>query len=492
MASQQRSYPAQRDYRFAGPQRAPAPRSPNGPRRALPDRRRPGTRPRDPRGVPSRPAPPKPAAPTPVKPPPDYNPRPFAPRPPAHQPDPFKLPRAVPFEEPKAPRLPASWEGKLPAAARFAGGLLDRFGPWIPLIPWTTWSAPNPDTAGLPDDFWDLHCDTGLGPQTMYRRAWPKFGCGQLSLQTVSGYWPNFVYPRDFMSFRYTATATVISTTNLYRGRSQVDDARMVYDQAWERSQDADIVIPYASLGGKGLGLDNLYTVDPRWIPPIGTNGVMAPMIEAGPLTSIDPVLTPIYQPVDIRPLPLHLYGSKFWPKGTRDPLESNLAQYHVSPRPQEPVAPSQPYDPWPSVDIEIIPNAPPRAGTGSHFNRPPGKGEKEKKAKYRSSLIPAFLEAAAEANDFISALYKAIPSKYRRWKGRDGKWRDREITPGGKLLAIYANWHHVDLGDALQNLVENEIEDRAIGGLNRWGQKSYARNPYYKRPFGYGAGPAM
>lgn len=102
----------------------------------------------------------------------------------------------------------------------------------------------------------------------------------------------------------------------------------------------------------------------------------------------------------------------------------------------------------------------------------PAGKNHKEKKLK--GALATVYLAISrgvgsfTEGMDFIEALYQAIPAKYRRWRGRDGKWRDRAHGPYEKAKHIYRYLPFIEVDKAIKNLIYNELQDRAIGKLSR------------------------
>lgn len=91
------------------------------------------------------------------------------------------------------------------------------------------------------------------------------------------------------------------------------------------------------------------------------------------------------------------------------------------------------------------------------HKPAPPGPGVKEKKGALRKGMAVALkgAYAATEAIDAIDAVHKALPKKYQAPKGS---------TPQEKLAAIYKNIQHLDMNQALLNLVANHFLDLIIG----------------------------
>lgn len=105
------------------------------------------------------------------------------------------------------------------------------------------------------------------------------------------------------------------------------------------------------------------------------------------------------------------------------------------------------------------------------HIKMPPGpKVRERKRAGVPKALWKAvmFAGAVTEACEAVDVFYKALPWQLRRWKGRDGKWRDKEITCHMRALAVFRNAASINVEEALIGLVENEIKDRVIGKANQ------------------------
>jgi hypothetical protein len=116
-------------------------------------------------------------------------------------------------------------------------------------------------------------------------------------------------------------------------------------------------------------------------------------------------------------------------------------------------------------VELVIGPEAQVEVRPSTHAYRPPpppGVRVRQYREKKLRATIPAavatILNVTSEANDFVDALHKAIPEKYR---SRGNRW-DR------MLPELYHHWDKIDWGQALQNLVMNQVEDWAIGTANR------------------------
>jgi len=185
----------------------------------------------------------------------------------------------------------------------------------------------------------------------------------------------------------------------------------------------------------------------------------------------VAPELIPIYEPVpqpDLIP----------WVVWDSPPVIMPNEPLPLSPplnRPQEDPTPKNPYDPYPepwigerpSIDFE--PFKPPTPGV--HEERPPEPPEKEGKKRLSNTVAAGwtkFLEKAVngytESDDFITAIYKGLPWYLRRWRGRDGVWRDRDITSKSRAERIYKEFGNIDINDAIGNVAVNELNDRAYG----------------------------
>ena len=70
------------------------------------------------------------------------------------------------------------------------------------------------------------------------------------------------------------------------------------------------------------------------------------------------------------------------------------------------------------------------------------------------------------EVDDYVSAIYRALPWRLRRWRGRDGVWRDRGANTADRLQILYDNLGQLSIQGAIRNLVENEASDRAWGAV--------------------------
>lgn len=96
-------------------------------------------------------------------------------------------------------------------------------------------------------------------------------------------------------------------------------------------------------------------------------------------------------------------------------------------------------------------------------------------------SPLGRVIGAITETADIISAIYGAIPSKYRR-KG---------VTIQGKADAIWKHFDEIDWWKAFQNLTENQIEDFVFGRIGRIGKRASRKlGEWSGKGHGIGTGP--
>lgn len=149
---------------------------------------------------------------------------------------------------------------------------------------------------------------------------------------------------------------------------------------------------------------------------------------------------------------------------------------------------PSTAYQVWPAPR-PLANGQPANAIAPQHQYARPPKGTRE--AKFIASPGTAFLirrlfDAATEIGDFVDALYASIAVPYSGnirygrkipaykkiaptyWKDPLGKWHKRWPSTPEKAEFIWKHLGDIDLGDAIQNLAENEIKDRIFGKIGK------------------------
>lgn len=192
------------------------------------------------------------------------------------------------------------------------------------------------------------------------------------------------------------------------------------------------------------------------------------------------PWYLPIFQPVPLPLAPPYRDLPKIRPnprpRRRRNPL--NRPKFETHPVPPGAVIPS--------YDIGDGPRAIPRPGL--HERRPPEKGEKEKKTELRGSASKNWLEGMeklisgiTEMDDFVSAVYKGLPWQLRRWKGRDGVWRDRDIRTDTRLQRLYGELGSLNIKTAIKEVIKENAVDYAGAFIGKLNNKALKNNQYYR-----------
>jgi len=128
-----------------------------------------------------------------------------------------------------------------------------------------------------------------------------------------------------------------------------------------------------------------------------------------------------------------------------------------------------------PSITIDI--GGPPYKGPPDvtdepHILQPPDKRDRERKKRVGGAAWLRFLNRTigsfTETDDIVANIYRALPWRYRRWRGRDGVWRERDADTASRLVRLYDLFGKVDISQAIQNLIKNEVSDRAYGWVGR------------------------
>lgn len=181
------------------------------------------------------------------------------------------------------------------------------------------------------------------------------------------------------------------------------------------------------------------------------------------PYVQPDPVELPYPYPFAPMPLPVS-------PPITR-PRDEPYPQPEPQPRPNPTLRPLPYTPPW-ATKVPVISYEPGKMPLPDlHERRPPKESEREKKKRLKPGTSVAWLNymdqaigSYTELDDAIVALYRALPWKLRRWRGRDGVWRDRDIRSDTRAARLYQQLGQVDIEDAIQNLVSNSLSDAAFG----------------------------
>jgi len=140
---------------------------------------------------------------------------------------------------------------------------------------------------------------------------------------------------------------------------------------------------------------------------------------------------------------------------------------------PTAPYYPSQVPNEW-STSVTFSPQGRgAQSAPKTHNLRPPNskppKNEKEAKHKLPTAAIGILkaVNALTEGIDFVDALYKALPSEYRP-RYRNTKHEMKSTNPLQRMEAVIKHGDKIDISDAINNLVENQIEDYVFGKIGK------------------------
>lgn len=204
------------------------------------------------------------------------------------------------------------------------------------------------------------------------------------------------------------------------------------------------------------------------------------------PVPSYTPPSKGIYIPPDPLEMP-YPYPFAPAPYPVNPPLTRPSQEPGVSPQPQpqpQPRPAPRPV-PVPVGAIAPIPSINYRPGerpeAGYHERRPPTDHEAEKKKRLKPGTSVAWLQfmnqavgSYTEMDDTIAALYKGLPWHLRRWRGRDGVWRDRDIRSDTRAKRLFDLLGQLDVEKAIEEVIKQELTDAAFGTVgNKLKQKA-------------------
>lgn len=113
-----------------------------------------------------------------------------------------------------------------------------------------------------------------------------------------------------------------------------------------------------------------------------------------------------------------------------------------------------------------------PRVRGGTHFRRPPGKNEKEKKFQTGARGLRKFISFATEGVDFVNVLYKSIPDKYKpKYTDKYGRITSYALKSPSfedKLQIVYHNLDHVDSYTFMLEYAKTQAGDTFAAKLNK------------------------
>lgn len=129
-----------------------------------------------------------------------------------------------------------------------------------------------------------------------------------------------------------------------------------------------------------------------------------------------------------------------------------------------------------PAVEIRISPgprrppgHVPPRFGV--HDRVPPDKWRLEKEKKYNfkdrtklGKFLYGLYDKTTEAKDIMDILYDNLPKDKKCGGAKD---------LSSKSYCVWKNLEHLDIGNAIEDLIKNHVEDKAWGKFFSYGKKS-------------------
>jgi hypothetical protein len=135
-----------------------------------------------------------------------------------------------------------------------------------------------------------------------------------------------------------------------------------------------------------------------------------------------------------------------------------------------------------PKTDTAFVGQPPPPDHAATHLLVPPRRGEKETKFSGRLGGVHRFLVTwgmtPTEWLDFLDALYAALPGEVRSNPRYHGNVSNR-------VRAVYENLEKIDVAQAIENVILNQIEDaiigRAQGALARYGKSKMGEDGFQR-----------
>lgn len=394
------------------------------------------------------------------------DPRRFSPSPPTRpRPAPSPLPK-FPMETPRPqlPQVPAT----IPAWVPNRLGWFLRRNPWGMVI-----------TTGI--EMWDMLQPTPwgvkvpAGPPSYYPGWAQDFKCQQLDWALAD---PKWVVDGPYNAKGFGTCGTVPGSPGTFDGYDGGDSFSPVVRvrsgiprQWWNWGRWSRLP---GTVGDPPPFADPPVPYPPARPAPLAPP--MAPTPYAPPW--FDPFAVPPFtpQPFPVPP-PYPLIPDLPVQRPDRSPAEQPDRGYEPKPDPEAPPrprpAPVPSPEPWHPPTIDIEPGVKP--APGKHYKEPPEGGDREKKGPISGKLADTWLgvmdgmiNTFTETDDFVAAVYKSLHWSVRRWKGRDGVWRDRDITTTDRLKRLNEHADKISISRAIYNLAQNHGMDAAVGGIGK------------------------
>ena len=346
------------------------------------------------------------------------------------------MPAGPMFPRPYLPRRPFGLRPPIALPPGFPGGYgryLRLLRPAFRFIPWLGWALTayelwqyfQQQGDDLADGGWHQCCNVPSGSTIdAYKHltsisvgSAPYPNCQYVGLCGTSGQVPSGAWPSAIPEFVHPGTGSAYRAQALYLGFYNPAGTRMTYVEGYKRfvhitgTPDVPVEWPEIDPTDRPMPVPiTLPDILPPWVDPLRPPGRPQP----------EPWAPPVRRPPELRP-----------------PADRPETSDRGHTDPGSPPAP----EPW------------------TRPSRPP-PGTRERKVIARDRAARRFLgwltSTASEAGDLLDSLYDALPERYQVDEERPNTQE--------KLAALYANWQHVDMAEAFENIWSNEVEDRYLG----------------------------
>lgn len=311
--------------------------------------------------------------------------------------------------------------------------------------------------AVIPDPaYWELHLQCKAGNQ-MARGTGHASDCSATIVWSQSSPPPQHADPSSQVHLRFWSydSVWVAGVSDLYKAGS-----------CYSRKAGAPVPTPVARAGGA---------------VPVGTPYTFPPVFPVA-LPAVVPATKPSSRPAPWTPS--H--------PGEEPSEESDQPPQPGRGRPPVYAVPWQDFPVGiasPNLGITVLPNkqtitvtkpdgagvSPPRTkppgNVSAASSRPPRNPNVRAPRNYKKSKVNVYstipgmvlwlVNQATEGLDLVDGLWDAIPYEKRTNRG------NKDLDPYDKAVEVFYNWHNIDVAEALENIINNQIEDFAYGQLD-------------------------
>lgn len=118
----------------------------------------------------------------------------------------------------------------------------------------------------------------------------------------------------------------------------------------------------------------------------------------------------------------------------------------------------------------------------GPKGTNPPGRKEKERKTKLGAvggTAAARIVNMTTESLDFLDALWDALPEEIKRKGARHNRSLAEKLERKGrkryseKVKDVWNHFDKINLTDALENIIKNQVEDFVIGKMSKHATKN-------------------